>query len=72
MLPRLEPHEHRGAALHWLQNGHPMKTVHIQHRGMLGVSEAVVYCMKRHQGTAAIWKQRKANTNVEEGAEGAG
>jgi hypothetical protein len=31
--------KHRGAAIHWLQNGHPMKTLIERHGGMLGVDE---------------------------------
>jgi hypothetical protein len=27
--------KHRGAALHWFQNGHPMRTVNTQHEAML-------------------------------------
>ena len=60
--------KHRSAALHWFQDGHPMKTVIAQHDTVLGVTEQVArafskkwYCSKR-QETAAIWKQRKSRT----------
>ena len=31
--------KHRGAAVHWFQNGHPMKTMIERHDEMLGVGE---------------------------------
>ena len=31
--------KHRGAAIHWFQNGHSMKTMITQHDGVLGVDE---------------------------------
>jgi hypothetical protein len=31
--------KHRGAAIHWFQNGHPMKTMISHHDGVLGVDE---------------------------------
>ena len=59
--------KHRGAALHWFQNGHSIRQL-TQHEAVLGESEDAArslnffgYPMKR-QGTAAIWKQRKTKT----------
>jgi hypothetical protein len=56
--------KHRGAAVHWFQNGHPMKTMIERHDEMLGVDERTAhkfckewYLSKRRE-TAAIWKQR--------------
>ena len=31
--------KHRGAAIHWFQNGHPMKALITHHKEMLGVDE---------------------------------
>lgn len=31
--------KHRGAAIHWFQNGYPMKALITHHDGMLGVDE---------------------------------
>ena len=57
--------KHRGAAVHWFQNGHPMKSMIERHDEMLGVDEKTAhkfckewYWSKRRE-TAAIWKQRK-------------
>ena len=38
--------KHRGAAIHWFQNGHPMKTLVERHEEMLGVDEktALKFC----------------------------
>ena len=65
--------KHRGAAIHWFQNGHPMKTLVERHEDMMGVDEktAVKFCTEwyksKRQETSAIWKQRKLrNTNTHE------
>jgi hypothetical protein len=65
--------KHRGAAIHWFQNGHPMKTLVERHEEMMGVDEktAVKFCTEwyksKRQETSAIWKQRKLrNTNTHE------
>ena len=56
--------KHRGAAIHWFQNGHPMKTLIERHDEMLGVDEkkAHKFCKEwywsKRRETAAIWKQR--------------
>jgi hypothetical protein len=65
--------KHRGAAIHWFQNGHPMKTLIERHEEMMGIDErtAVKFCTEwyknKRQETSAIWKQRKLrNTNTHE------
>jgi hypothetical protein len=60
--------KHRGAAIHWFQNGHPMKTLVERHEEMLRVDEktALKFCKEwyrsKRQETSAIWKQRKQRT----------
>ena len=57
--------KHRGAAIHWFQNGHPMKTLVERHEEMMGTDEktAMKFCTEwyksKRQETSAIWKQRK-------------
>jgi hypothetical protein len=64
--------KHRGAAVHWFQNGHPMKTMIERHDEMLGVDEktAQKFCKEwyrsKRQETAAIWKQRKQKLGNEQ------
>ena len=65
--------KHRGAAIHWFQNGHPMKTLIETHEEMMGIDErtAVKFCTEwyksKRQETSAIWKQRKLrNTDIHE------
>jgi hypothetical protein len=65
--------KHRGAAIHWFQNGHPMKTLVERHEEMMGIDErtAVKFCTEwyksKRQETSAIWKQRKLrNTDTHE------
>ena len=56
--------KHRGAAIHWFQNGHPMKTLIERHDEMLGVDEkkAHKFCKgwyrSKRQEASAIWKQK--------------
>jgi hypothetical protein len=56
---------HRNAAIHWFQNGHPMKSWITDSEEMLGVSEKQAekfsrewYNIKR-QETSALWAQRQ-------------
>ena len=56
---------HRNAAIHWFQNGHPMKTWITDCEELLGVNEKQAekfskewYNIKR-QETAALWAQRQ-------------
>ena len=55
---------HRDAAIHWFQNGHPMKSWITNSEEMLGVSEKQAekcrgwYKIKR-QETSALWAQRQ-------------
>ena len=65
--------KHRGAAIHWFQNGHPMKTLVERHEEMMGTDEktAMKFCTEwyksKRQETSAIWKQRKLrNTDTHE------
>jgi hypothetical protein len=62
--------KHRGAAIHWFQNGHPMKTLIERHDEMLGVDEkkAHKFCKYRskRQETSAIWKQKAESWNKHE------
>jgi hypothetical protein len=57
--------KHRGAAIHWFQNGHPMKALITHHDEMLGVDEKTArsFCKQwyrsKRQEMPAIWKQRK-------------
>jgi len=56
---------HRNAAIHWFQNGHPMKSWITDCEELLGVNEKMAekfskewYSIKR-QETAALWAQRQ-------------
>ena len=57
--------KHRSAAIHWFQNGHPMKSWITNSEELLGVSEKQAekfskewYNIER-QETSALWEQRQ-------------
>ena len=50
--------KHRGAAIHWFQNGHPMKTLIAQHDEVVGVDEKTAHRSCKENGTEANDKKR--------------
>ena len=50
--------KHSGAAIHWFQNGHPMKTLIAQHDEVVGVDEKTAHRSCKENGTEANDKKR--------------
>jgi hypothetical protein len=57
--------KHRGAALHWFQNGHPMKTVTARHDAtrVSKSCSSVLQEMVLQQATGVCYLETEENTN---------